>query len=374
MKIASGIIPYFTERRFLLRHFDYALFGLVLMVTFSGIIVINGATYLVPGLSGYAWRQFIWFLVSLPAFFIMCLVDYRRLRHLAVPLYILVMLSLVLLPILGHRVRGAASWYAIGRHRLQPAEFAKIAVSLCLAHHLASRRKPLKRIRDIVIPVAIAGVPAVLILAQPDFGTAALFFPLLLIMLYAAGASRRLILLLVLMAIWGAVTAYPFLKPYQKARIEIFLHPERDARRRGYNILQAEISLGSGGLFGKGWKQGTQTRLRFLPERHTDFIFSSLGEQFGFLGCTGLILLYGFVSVRVLRLARYARDDFGRLLIVGLFATFLLHILFNVGMTVRLLPVTGLPLPLFSYGGSFLLTNYAIFGMIQSIGMRRFLY
>ena len=190
-------------------------------------------------------------------------------------------------------------------------------------------------------------------------------------MLYVGGASRKLILLLILLAVWGTVTAYPFLKPYQKARIKVFLNPEHDTNWQGYNIRQAEISLGSGGIWGKGWKQGTQTRLRFLPERHTDFIFSSLGEQFGLAGCALLLLLYGLICLRALIAVHYTRNSFGRLLVVGLLACFLLHILFNVGMTLRLLPVTGLPLPLFSYGGSFLLTNYLIFGMIQSVGMRK---
>jgi rod shape determining protein RodA len=355
-------------------NFDYPLFMLILLVSFFGIFIIYGATYLVPGLSRYAWKQLIWLCVSLPVFFLLCLFDYRRLRQAAWPFYIAAVLSLVLLPVLGHKVKGATSWYAIGSHRIQPSEFTKIAVVLCLAHYLTALEKPLKKIQDILIPGAIAGIPALLILKQPDFGTASLFFPILLIMLYMAGASKRLILLLILMVIWSFTLAYPFLKPYQKARITVFINPDYDQKWQGYNIKQAEISLGSGGITGKGWKQGTQTRLRFLPERHTDFIYSSLGEQFGLAGCSILLILYTLIIFRTITTAHFVRNKFGRNLVIGLLACFLLHIFLNVGMTLRLLPVTGLPLPLFSYGGSFLLTNFIIFGIIQSIGMRKLLY
>ena len=193
-------------------------------------------------------------------------------------------------------------------------------------------------------------------------------------MLYVAGCSKKLILLLILLALWISLSAYPLLKPYQKARIKVFLQPEYDNKWHGYNIRQAEISLGSGGLWGKGWKRGTQTRLRFLPERHTDFIFSSLGEQFGLGGCVVLLSLYTLIIGRALRPALTVRNKFGRLSVVGLVSCFIIHILFNVGMSLRLLPVTGLPLPLFSYGGSFLLTNYILFGIIDSIYMRRVLF
>ena len=357
--------------RQLLKGFDYILFLLMLAVTFYGIAVIYGSTYSVPGLSRYALKQVVWLGVCLPAFFLVCLTDYRLLRQFSWPFYLVVLISLILLPVLGHKVKGARSWYAIGSHRIQPSEFAKIAVVLCLAHYLASREATLRRIRDILPPVMIAGLPAFLIFVQPDIGTASLFLPLLLIMLYAGGASRRIIVLLVLLAIWSGVSVHPFLRPYQKERIKVFLDPGHDKNWQGYNIHQAEISLGSGGLLGKGWKQGTQTRLRFLPERHTDFIFSSLGEQFGLAGCSLLFILYILMAMRVLKIVIHTSNKFARLVVTGLLCCFLLHIFLNAGMSLKLLPVTGLPLPLFSYGGSFLLTNYLILGMIQSIGMRR---
>ena len=358
----------------LLKNYDYGLTFLLLAVSFYGIIVIYGATYSIPGLSQYAGKQLVWMGVGFGAFLLVSLIDFRQMRQMVWPLYILVILSLAGLLFLGHKIKGARSWYSIGSFRIQPAEFAKIVVVVCLAHYLALKERPLVKIRDILLPILVAGLPAALILLQPDFGTAALFFPILLIMLYIGGASKKLIILLLLLAIWIGVSAYPFLKPYQKGRIKVFFQPELDKNRQGYNIRQAEISLGSGGLLGKGWKQGTQTRLRFLPERHTDFIFSSLGEQFGFLGCALLLFLYGLLIQRSLKSAYNAWNRFGRLTVAGFVACFLLHILFNVGMSLRLLPVTGLPLPLFSYGGSFLLTNYLIFGMLQSVNMRKFYY
>lgn len=359
---------------FMLKNMDYWLLVLVLSVTVLGIFVIYGATYSIPGLSDYAWKQMIWGGTGLVFFLIFCLLDYKKIRHVIWPLYFLVVLSLVLLFFIGHKVKGARSWYAIGSYRIQPAEFSKLIVILCLAHYLSNLERLMTRIRDIIIPVILTGLPAGLILLQPDFGTASLFFPILLIMLYVAGCSKKLILLLILLALWLSLSAYPLLKPYQKARIKVFLHPEYDNKWQGYNIKQAEISLGSGGLWGKGWKQGTQTRLRFLPERHTDFIFSSLGEQFGLVGCIVLFFFYTLIIGRALRPALTALNKFGRLSVVGLVSCFIIHILFNVGMSLRLLPVTGLPLPLFSYGGSFLLTNYLIFGIIESIYMRRVLF
>ncbi|HRU55273.1 MAG TPA: FtsW/RodA/SpoVE family cell cycle protein, partial [Candidatus Sumerlaeia bacterium] len=253
----------------------------------------------------------------------------------------------------------------------QPSEFAKIVVTICLAHFLAWKEKPVASLWDLIAPAAIVGIPVFLILQEPDFGTAVLFFPLFLIMLYAGGASRRLILLCILMTVWAALLAYPMLKPYQKARIKVFLNPEHDTKWHGYNIRQAEISLGSGGIYGKGWKQGTQTKLGFLPERHTDFIFSTLGEQFGFSGCVLLVFLYAIAAWRAGRIAMRARDKFGRLLVTGLISLFLIHIIFNIGMSLRFFPVTGLPLPLFSYGGSFLLTNFIMFGIVQSVGVKK---
>jgi len=360
--------------KILLKNFDYGLAFLVLAVSFYGIIVIYGATYLIPGLSHYAWKQLVWLVIGLGAFVLVSMIDFRQIRQVVWPLYILVVLSLVGLLILGHRIKGARSWYSLGSYRIQPAEFAKIVVVLCLAHYLATKERAMDRIQDILIPGILTGIPAVLILFQPDFGTAILFFPILLIMLYIGGASKKLILLLVLLAVWIGMSAYPFLKPYQKGRIKVFLNPELDKKRQGYNIRQAEISLGSGGFLGKGWKQGTQTRLRFLPERHTDFIFSSLGEQFGFSGCALLLFLYGLIIFRALKPAHYALNKYGRLAVAGLVSCFLMHIFFNVGMSLRFLPVSGLPLPLFSYGGSFLLTNYLIFGMIESINMRKYYY
>lgn len=355
----------------LFARFDFILFFVLFLITLYGIAVIHGAVYNVPGLSQYSEKQLMWFLAALPIFLIISLLDYQWIRHLCWPVYLISIIVLALLIFYGHKVKGARSWYAIGSHRIQPSEFAKITVTICLAHFLAWKEKPVTKLWDMLAPTTIVGLPVFLILSQPDFGTAALFFPLFFVMLYASGASRRLLLLCVLLTIWGAMLAYPLLKPYQKARIKVFINPEHDTKWQGYNIRQAEISLGSGGIYGKGWKQGTQTTLGFLPERHTDFIFSTLGEQFGFVGCGVLILLYALAVWRAGRIALQSQDKFGRLLVTGLISLFLIHIFFNIGMTLRFLPVTGLPLPLFSYGGSFLLTNFIMFGIVQSVGVKK---
>ena len=355
----------------LFARFDFILFIVISLITIYGAFAIHGAVYNVPGLSKFSEKQIMWFFAALPIFLIISFLDYEWVRHLCWPMYLICIIVLVLLLFYGHKVKGARSWFAIGAYRIQPSEFAKIVVTICLAHFLAWKEKPVASLWDLIAPAAIVGIPVFLILQEPDFGTAVLFFPLFLIMLYAGGASRRLILLCILMTVWAALLAYPMLKPYQKARIKVFLNPEHDTKWHGYNIRQAEISLGSGGIYGKGWKQGTQTKLGFLPERHTDFIFSTLGEQFCFSGCVLLVFLYAIAAWRAGRIAMRARDKFGRLLVTGLISLFLIHIIFNIGMSLRFFPVTGLPLPLFSYGGSFLLTNFIMFGIVQSVGVKK---
>jgi rod shape determining protein RodA len=281
---------------------------------------------------------------------------------------------LIILLVRGMTIKGSASWFTFGKIRMQPSEFTKLAVVIVLAAYFSTRTLRIQRLAHVVVPVLLVAVPTLLILKQPDIGTASLFLPVLFIMLFICGARKRVLITLMVLFLAGASAAYPFLKPYQRERIEVFLHPGSDALNRGYNIIQAKIALGSGQLTGKGWKQGTQTALQFLPEHHTDFIFSSLGEQSGFIGCMGLLVLYGILIARGIGIAREAQDFFGCYLVMGLLSLFVIHILVNIGMSVGLLPVTGLTLPFISYGGSSLLTNFLLFGLIVNVGMRKFMF
>jgi len=361
------------DRR-LLKHFDSFILILILLLSLVGIIVMYGSTHAIPHLQGIAKRQAVWVLVGLIGFGVAISFDYRHLKRFAYPLYAICVILLVILLVRGMTIKGSASWFSFGRMRMQPSEFTKLAVVIVLAAYFSSRTLRIQSIRQVAIPVLLVAVPTLLILKQPDIGTAALFLPALFIMLFICGARKRVLITLMVLFLAGAGAMYPFLKPYQKQRISIFLHPGSDALNRGYNIIQSKIALGSGQLMGKGWKQGTQTALQFLPEHHTDFIFSSLGEQFGYLGCMGLLLLYGMLIARGIRIARDAQDFFGCYLVIGLLAIFVIHILVNVGMSVGLLPVTGLTLPFISYGGSSLLTNFLLFGLVVNVGMRKFMF
>lgn len=294
---------------------------------------------------------------------------------------------------------GSRSWLAIGTHRFgQPAELAKVAVILMLSRHLAALREPPSTLRDLIIPGLIAGLPCLLVLKQPDLGSAIVFVAILFCMLFWAGAKPSLLVLaaspviglvlafstvawgvwiavLLAFLLWwrpylwegvaimglnvlGGILALPFwnrLAPYQQNRLLAFLNPDVDPRAAGWHVIQSKVAVGSGGLLGKGFTEGTQKRLAFLPAQHTDFIFSIVGEELGFVGVLFALALFGWLLLSLLRVARKATDPFSSLCVFGIAGLFFTHIVENVGMTINLMPITGIPLPFFSYGGSFLL-------------------
>ncbi|MBI3736821.1 rod shape-determining protein RodA, partial [Candidatus Sumerlaeota bacterium] len=288
-------------------------------------------------------------------------------------LVILVILALVLVH--GSKIKGATSWFVfpMGGFRLQfqPAEPCKIVTVLALSHFLAGRMLTFRKTLHTIAPGIILALPMTLILKQPDLGTAMVFVPTAFVIFFIAGLRLRVFVLFIALVAAAAYFTYPHLKPYQKDRIETFLNPGQDALGKGYNVIQAQTALGSGGFFGKGWGKGTQTGLRFLPEYQTDFVYPTLGEQFGFVGCMVILGLYGIMILRIIYVAGRVKDLFGVLALSGFATVFTVHLILNIGMATGLLPVTGLPLPFLSYGGSFMLTCYAMIGLIVSIGMRR---
>lgn len=394
--------------------FDYLLVLFILLATGFGILVLHGGTYDVSRLDHTTARQILWWKISLLIFLGALLTPYSWHRLLGWVFY-LAALGLLLLLFFAAKVQmplvetvragGAVSWLEMGPFRFQPSEFAKIATVMVLAQWLAWRREKIGRFWEYLPPLILAGLPMVFIFAQPDLGTASVFLPLPFVLLFVAGVPWRVVIAAVLigMLVLGAGFAYlmtaesvPGLRQYQLRRIQVFLEPisspfktsgveellyaeeeEKEVKKSasgGYgdwNIRQAEMALGSGRMFGKGWKEGTQSRYSFLPQHHTDFIFSSLGEQFGLMGCLGLFTLYLLIAWRSLHIAVATTDPFGKYLVVGLLTIVFVHVFLNIGMSVRLLPVTGLPLPFFSYGGSFLASNYLIFGLIANVGVRR---
>nr|MBA3890302.1 rod shape-determining protein RodA [Gemmatimonadaceae bacterium] len=360
--------------------------------------------------------QTVWFGIALVAAFAVSRASIRMLEWLTVPLYALSLLLLLLLfvPGLGTGAGTAAStksWLAIGGFRIgQPSELAKITVVLMLARILANQRLAPRSLVELWKPALVVGVPWLLIMAQPDLGSGLVFIGILFGMLFWFGAPWPLLvlvaspgislvlafspmiwgiwfLLLLALVLWyrliiyeaiGIVVAnvslgviapllWESLKPYQQKRLTVFLDPSLDPREAGYHVTQSKIAIGSGGLFGKGYTLGTQKRLAFLPEQHTDFIFSVVGEELGFFGVTVALTLFFVLFLRVIRVAERASDSFASLVAFGILAGWFVHVLVNVGMTLSLMPITGIPLPFFSYGGSFLLSSWLAIGILMRI-------
>jgi rod shape determining protein RodA len=305
------------------------------------------------------------------------LVSPLRTRRHAWVLYAGVVALLVLVLWKGKTVMGARRWFAVGPLSFQPSEFAKIAVILVLARWFAAdaERSPPRApygLRGLAGPAAVVVVPFALILREPDLGTALIVAAIGGSMILLAGVRWKAIAVVAALAVVGATAAWPHLKPYQRKRVETFFNPEGDVRGAGYHSVQSMIAVGSGQVFGKGWGQGTQTLLSFLPEQHTDFIFSVWAEEHGFAGCALLLLLYYALVASGITIAGNARDAFGRFVAFGATAMIFWHAFVNMGMVTGLLPVVGVTLPLMSYGGSSVLAVYVAVGLLAGVGARRF--
>jgi rod shape determining protein RodA len=299
--------------------------------------------------------------------------DYRSLAQRSLFIYGALILMLLAVAFFGVTRNGSRRWIPLGvGFTLQPSEFARIAVALVLAGFYSENRTA-RSMRDIVAGALIVGVPCLMILRQPDFGTAAMLAPVFAGVLYLSGLPLKWIGVALTVGALSSPLVFMYgLKPYQRERIETFVNPELDPRGDGYQQIQAKIAVGSGGFSGKGFQEGTQGRNGFLPEAHNDFVFSVYAEEHGFLGVLVALGLYLFVIGRSLQAARLARDQLGALLVVGLISGFGCQVLYNITMSAGLAPVKGLTLPLMSYGGSSLVATFAAFGLILNVRMRRF--
>jgi rod shape determining protein RodA len=354
-------------------HFPWHLAAVVLAISAIGLWNLASASR-----SAHApvWiSQSAWMGVGILVALSVTLVDHRAFQRLSWIFYGIVLLLLVAVLVKGRYVMGARRWLTFGPVNFQPSELAKIAVALALAnwfHVDAERRRDGYGLFGLAVPILVTLVPAALILKQPDLGTA--------LVVVAVGATQTLfakvrwktLALLAGVGIVGAFLVYPHLKPYQKKRVETFLDPQADALGAGYHATQSMIAVGSGQGLGKGWGQGTQTYLSFLPEQHTDFIFSVWAEEHGFVGCLLLLGLYFALVTAAVDIAGSARDRFGNFLAVGVTAMLFWHVVINIGMVVGLLPVVGVTLPLMSYGGSSVIVIYGSIGLLANVGMRRF--
>ena len=358
------------DRR-LLQNVDWPLLGATV-----GLVILSASTLasLHVGRAGgsVAVRQLAWFGVGMVALVVVASIDYRRLVRMAPLLYLVGLGALVAVFLIGRPVSGARRWLFVGPLSLQPSEVFKICFILMMAWLLTSRwAQPINK-TTLALAASLTAVPVVLILKQPDLGTALLLCPVLIALLIAAGMPLRFLGGLVLSGLATAPLAWFVLKDYQRERILVFLDPVRDPLGSAYNVIQAKIAIGSGQLLGKGVAGATQSRLAFLPERHTDFIFAVFAETWGFVGCLVLLTCYAFVLLRGFDIAASTREPVGRLVALGVTAMVATQVLVNLGMVTGLLPVVGIPLPFMSYGGSSMLVSMMALGLLVSVRMRQF--
>jgi rod shape determining protein RodA len=357
------------ERR-LYHHIDWLLIGAVLATCAIGLAMIYSST---GGAGRVYWTQIYALGLGLIAMGVCLSIDYRSLADKSHWIYLAMMLLLLAVLFIGSVRGGSRRWIDLGVFNLQPSEFAKAVLALMLAKMLGEERRPALTNNDLFIAAALTAVPFLLILRQPDLGTAATLLPILLVVAYVAGMPMKYIYVGTLVAVLAAPIGYKFaLQDYQRERISTFLDPESDPRGAGYQQIQARITVGSGGVWGKGFMEGTQGQLRFLPVAHNDFIFSVLAEEQGLTGVLVALGLYLFVIMRALDAARLAKDRLGAYLVLGVLASFTFQVIYNITMSAGLAPVKGLTLPLMSYGGSSLIATLAGFGLILNVRMRRF--
>ena len=359
------------DRR-LLVNVDWVMLGAAILLAAIGVATIQSATMNGANANLYL-KQVMLLALGLLGLLLSLTVDYRRLADRAGPLYVGAVVALTYVLVLGPRIAGTKRWFTVGGFQVQPSELAKIVAAILVAKLFAENRKEALGLADIVGPGSAIGLLALLIAAEPDLGTAFCLVPLFLTVAFLAGLRVRAILgLFLVLTVVGGAGWHFALKEYQKTRIYTFLDPSLDPKGAGYQKIQSQIAVGSGGFLGKGYRRGSQSQLGYLPARHTDFIFSVLAEEMGFLGVTVVLGLYLLVLWRALETAQLARDRVGAFLAAGLSTLLAFQVVYNVAMVAGLVPVKGLPLPLMSYGGASILSTLMGIGLIMNVRMRRF--
>jgi rod shape determining protein RodA len=364
------------ERR-LYFHIDWLLLAAVVLLSLVGVAMIYSTTYVTTPIGGHQGPQPVTQLYALGlgllALLVCLMVDYRVLAEHSLVVYGALVVLLVFVLFKGSTQMGAQRWIPIGPFHLQPSEFGRLGVALILAMFFGENRRGARNTGDLIIGAVFTAIPLLLIAKQPDLGTAVTLLPVFLGVAYLAGLRMRLLGVIAIACLPLGLFAYKFaLKDYQRQRIETFLDPSQDPRGAGYQTIQARVTVGSGGLTGKGFRQGTQGALKYLPVAHNDFIFSVLAEEQGFIGVLAALGLYLFVILRSLEAARLAKDRLGAYLVGGIITGFAFQVIYNVTMSAGLAPVKGITLPLMSYGGSSLIASLAGFGLILNVRMRRF--
>jgi rod shape determining protein RodA len=353
------------------RNFDFALLAVSVAIVLAGIITIYSAG--ANGTVKYWQKQALW---VLPGSLLMAggvFLDHTRLTRYSKVFYTVSLLLLLLVRFKGVVSHGARRWIMLGSFQFQPSEVVKLFMIVALATYISSREKSIDKLSTLLGSLLYVGVPTLLIFKQPDLGTALVLVAIWFGMVIVAGAKWAHLcgIVVVGLALFAAMWKLNILHDYQKNRLLVVVNPQYDAKDTGYHVMQSRIAIGSGKVTGKGFRQGSQVQGRFIPENHTDFIFAVIGEEAGFVGAGIVVLLYGCLLYRGLRISEGAEDTPGRLMAAGITSMFAFHIIVNIGMTIGIMPVTGVPLPLFSYGGTSLWLNMAAIGLLLGIGMRR---
>jgi rod shape determining protein RodA len=364
------------DRR-LIASFDWKIFLLIFGIAALGIVNIYSASASFnPAGVSYPLKQFYWLIIGLILLLAVCSIDYHIFEDLSYWFYGIVVFLLLLVLLTGKTSMGATRWLNLGLFSMQPSEPMKIVITMTIARFFSRNQSAaLLGFRDILKPLLILSVPVLLIAKQPDLGTAIMVCLVAGTIILAVGVRWSTLLTIVLISLPTMYIAWNYLlRIYQKNRVLNFLNPERDPLRSGYHLIQSKIAVGSGGIFGKGFMQGTQSQLRFLPEQHTDFAFSVFAEEWGFIGSFIVLLLYVALVLWGMHVASRCNDRFGTLLAVGVTAMLFWHIIINIGMVIGLFPVVGVPLPLFSYGGTSMITSMVGLGILLNINMRRFMF
>lgn len=364
----------FPDEQVTLRHLMGVRWGLLvsaILLALIGLATVHSASSELA--LDYLPKQALRIVIGLVAFAIAFSLDYQILAKFAVPIYAAAMLMLVLVLFVGSEAGGARSWLRLGAAQLQPSDIAKLATILLLARYLASINRRFVRIPQILTASGITAFPVLLVALERDLGGAAMFFPILAGMLLVSGVRWRVLVAgVVIILILGALVWNFGMLEYQRTRVKTFLSPGSDPLNAGYQLQQSKIAVGSGMLIGRGYMQGTQSQLRFLPARHTDFVFAVLAEEWGFVGVLAVLALFASYIMNGFSVALRARDRTAILLVVGLLSLVSFHVLYNTAMVVGLVPITGIPLPFLSYGGSFIVANFLAAGLILGIDFRRY--
>jgi rod shape determining protein RodA len=358
------------ERR-LSHHLDWLLLSATLVLSVIGVAMIYSIT---GGANSQLYITQLYAIVLGCVALMVCLViDYRTLTDKSHLIYLVILGLLIYVLLFGSTSKGAQRWISLGAFNLQPSEFAKIAVALVLAKFFGENRRGAPNMGDLLLAGGLTILPGLLIAQQPDLGTAVTLLPIFAGVAFVAGMRLRILGIALIVAIVMTPVVWTWgLRDYQKSRISTFFNPAQDPRGSGYQQIQAQVTVGSGGLWGKGFTKGTQGQFRFLPEAQTDFVFSVLAEEQGFAGVLVALGLYLFIIVRSIEAARLAKDRLGAYLVIGLLSGITFQVIYNVTMSVGLAPVKGLPLPLMSYGGSSMIATLASVGLILNVRMRRF--